>query len=663
MATRRSSAATNEADNAFIYTVGVEVLTTVTRVRIHPSVRGIPPHTFDGCRDLIEVELNDNLHTIGTCAFENCVSLLRIKIPPNVTTIDNCAFRECTSLSVVELSEALLTIESGAFKNCTSLTSMKIPPNVTAICHEAFSGCKSLTDVELSKALVELGQCAFMNCTSLLRIKIPVNVTTIDNCAFRECTSLSVVELREALLTIGERAFKECFKLRTIEIPPNVTTIDEEAFEGCFNLREVQLNNVLNTLGPDAFSTCTSLAFIEIPASITIVSEATFYNCTSLKMAILNEGTTLIDEEAFRECSTLLGITIPSTINSIALDAFKGSTLLRNVSISPASSLTPEIFEQTFPTLSSMGISLDMIMHRFDELPLHKYCYDSYPTHAIQPVNNTSSEQFYQDVAQLPAHGLQQDCLGMTPLHILACSSNGQGVEVFQCMIEKYPNALGTKDVWGDVPLAYALYAEASIDVIYFLFKMHRQMWGNMPFDFANVIKELAARLVFPQYVRDVIRAQRTHFSGLRVDWQGIMESDDMNGSDTDIRMYRVLVEASVSSRYICMSEEHASIVDARVCEIRNEMDEDEDEDEDENDETSRIRFPHFFEEIRELVTNYAHLHHEYLLKVTTILELALWKAVILRSRNDNQELTRVECRADAGRCAEVVTKLVLTFL
>jgi len=123
--------------------------------------------------------------------------------------------------------------------------------------------------------------------------------------------------------------------------------------------------------------------------------------------------------------------------------------------------------------------------------------------------------------------------------------------------------------------------------------------------------------------------------------------------------MYRVLVEASVSSRYICMSEEHKSIIDARVRDIQNEIDEDEDQ----NDETSRIRLLHCCEEIRNLVTNYAILHHEHLLKATTILELALWKAVFLRSRNVNQELTRVECRADAGRCAEVVIKLVLTFL
>ena len=656
MATRKrrhdtSSMATNEEDDAFIYKMGVEVLKTVTRVRIHPSVRGIPPHAFGGCRDLIEVELNDNLHTIGTCAFENCVSLLRIKIPPNVTTIDNCAFRDCTSLSVVELSEALLTIESGAFKNCTSLVSMKIPPNVTAICHEAFSGCKSLTDVELSKALVELGQCAFLNCTSLRSIKIPPNVTSIENHAFEGCTALSLVEPSKALITIGERAFFDCLSLTTIKIPPNVTTIDQGAFDGCHSLREVQLNNVLHYLGEDAFSSCFCLTFIEIPASITIVRSGTFYNCSSLKMAILNEGTTLINEEAFSDCESLLGITVPSTVTSIALDAFNESNLLRNVSISPASNLTQETFELTFHTLSNMKITLDMIMHRFDKLPLHKFCYDYHSSHEDQEL-----EGFKHQVARLPAHGLQRDCLGMTPLHILACSSNGRGIEVFQYMIEKYPNALLIQDRWGDLPCNYALYAEASIKVIHFLFETHRHRWGTLPFDFSHAIA-LAAKIESPQYVRDVIRARRVYFPSLAIDWQRLVNIFIVNWEDIAIRMFRVLVEASVSTRHTCMSEEHKSIIDARVLAISiNRRDADED---DENEGT----IIQYYYEIRDLITNYAHLHHEYVLDATTILELALWKAVILQSRDDKQELTRAECRTDAGRCAEVVIKGVLTFL
>jgi hypothetical protein len=208
-------------------------------------------------------------------------------------------------------------------------------------------------------------------------------------------------------------------------------------------------------------------------------------------------------------------------------------------------------------------------------------------------------------------------------------------------MIEKYPTALLIKDRWGDIPLTYALYAEASIEVINFLFKTHRQMWGDMPFDFAHIIETVAAKITSAEYVRNVIRAQRAHFPSLEIDWQSLY------WEDITIDMYRVLVEASVSLRYICMSEEHRSIIDARVLDIKH----------------GNVDEERYFVEIRDLVRNYARLHHEHLLDATTILELALWKAIYLHSRDCNQGLTRAECRTDAGRCAEVVIKLVLAFL
>jgi len=58
---------------------------------------------------LVEVELNENVYTIGTCAFKNCTSLRSIEIPSNVTSIKDDAFQGCTSLSVVELNEAFRT--------------------------------------------------------------------------------------------------------------------------------------------------------------------------------------------------------------------------------------------------------------------------------------------------------------------------------------------------------------------------------------------------------------------------------------------------------------------------------------------------------------------------------------------------------------------------
>ena len=52
--------------------------------------------------------------------------------------------------------------------------------------------------------------------------------------------------------------------------------------------------------------------------------------------------------------------------------------------------------------------------------------------------------------------------------------------------------------------------------------------------------------------------------------------------------------------------------------------------------------YSQFFEEIRDLVTSYARLHHEQLQEAATILELALWNAMIIRSRNDKQDFKRL---------------------
>ena len=143
-------------DDVFIYKMGVKVFKNVTRVRGHPSARHIPPHAFDRCRDLVEVELNENVYTIGTCAFKNCTSLR--SIPSNVTSIKDDAFQGCTSLSVVELKEHL-QLGQREFMNCTSLLSMKIlPKKVIAIQDDLFCGCTSLLQVKMSEVLSELGQ-------------------------------------------------------------------------------------------------------------------------------------------------------------------------------------------------------------------------------------------------------------------------------------------------------------------------------------------------------------------------------------------------------------------------------------------------------------------------------------------------------------------------
>jgi hypothetical protein len=198
----------------------------------------------------------------------------------------------------------------------------------------------------------------------------------------------------------------------------------------------------------------------------------------------------------------------------------------------------------------------------------------------------------------------------------------------------------------------YALFDEAPIEVIHFLLETHMQRWQAMPFDFGGMILRLATKQdTSADYVRDLIRAQRTHHRALEIDWQRIVY-ESIRG--IPIRIFSVLVEASISKRSICMSDEHRIEVNARLREIYIE-------DEDSDDEGVEERNVQKYEEIRDMVTSYVQLHHGQLKEAITILELALWKTMIC-SNVDDQE-SRKESRAAGGRCLEVVIKHVLAFL
>ena len=180
-----------------------------------------------------------------------------------------------------------------------------------------------------------------------------------------------------------------------------------------------------------------------------------------------------------------------------------------------------------------------------------------------------------------------------------------------------------------------------------------------MPFDFGHVILRLSTSGgISEEFVRNLIRAQRTHFPDLKIDWQSIVDHFIIAMEDTELRhipmrMFQVLVEASLSKNYLCcMSEEQQALVDEHVqafypdyyhVQIQGDI-------------------VDYFRSMRDLITGYAQQHLEKVTEATIILELALWKAV-LSSRNNDQEISRVECRALAGSWAEVVIKGMITYL
>ena len=153
----------------------------------------------------------------------------------------------------------------------------------------------------------------------------------------------------------------------------------------------------------------------------------------------LSENVTEIKQYTFGECHSLRNLAIPPNAE-IDEGALAPCCEYRGIGCTD--------LKQLFGSEEQI---INALKHRFDNLPIHKMIY-------YQSYNNGHRRSLRM---MLDTSGNEQDCLGMTPLHILACSSV-QNLELYRVLIEKYPENLITKDEWGaSLPLLYAVWGDA----------------------------------------------------------------------------------------------------------------------------------------------------------------------------------------------------------
>ena len=145
-----------------------------------------------------------------------------------------------------------------------------------------------------------------------------------------------------------------------------------------------------------------------------------------------------------------------------------------------------DIFSGAFDLYQLFGNSdasiISALQHRFDGLPIHSIVYfQSYHQgvlqHLIAAINMRSGRRRTLP-SNLDPTGNQQDCLGMTSLHILACSSV-LNLELYRLIIENYPANLITEDRWGATPLLYAFWGAAPAEIIEFYWTMTVKTMGR----------------------------------------------------------------------------------------------------------------------------------------------------------------------------------------
>jgi hypothetical protein len=473
----------------------------------------------------------------------------------------------------------------------------------------------------------------------------------------------------EVFVYTGEGGAEVPHNVVRVRVDPSVTSIPEEAFFQSDDLIEVELCEGLMEIGVGSFACCNhSITKINIPNSLRRVGNFAFYS--SLRTTIrLHDGIESIGKGAFAYC-IFTNFRVPPLITSIPTDmlngcrsmfslefpehlsvvnefALGGTFCLRNVAFPPNAVIDDSVFIDDNPdedddeinTATDLQLlfgsntrAIRELMHRFDRLPIHKLVYyQSYHEGVLQilaAIINMRSCQSRTLRSKLDPTGNQQDCLGMTPLHILACSTV-HDIDVYHLIIAKYPTNLITEDRWGALPLLYAFWGYAPAQIIEFLIESYQTLYPGYVFNWTLMMETIVRCDTPKESIENMLHVKQMHFPSQPIDWEYLLDKF-VGYSLSNISSFgaKFLVMCGVSDR-----------VEALAFKVwRDHI-------------TTMIRTAHFDREdsrdnLHRIRDKLAYFEGELprLKEVTSILELALWKKRI-NENSSQQKSTRFKKR------------------
>jgi len=368
----------------------------------------------------------------------------------------------------------------------------------------------------------------------VVRLRVDPSVTSIPANAFYQRKKLAEVELCEGLVEIGAWSFAYC-SITKIIIPNSLRRINHNAFESSL-ICPIRLHDGIESIGIYASNGCIFTNF-RIPSLITVIPDGLLWDCRSTFSVEMSKDVTEIRYKAFYTCCCL-----------------------RNVALPPNADVGDYIFDEAADLLQLFGSVAGIIRnlkHRFDRLPIHRIVYyQSYNQGVLHNLINSINMRSGQRRtlrSKLDPTGNQQDCLGMTPLHILACSSV-HDLELYHLIVEKYPANLTTEDRWGALPLLYAFWGAAPAEIIEFLLENYQSLYPDHEFDWTMMV-EIMGRCDTPkESIENLLRVKQMHFPEQPIDWVYLLDviaepsNRNFRGAHFQERM-RFLFMCGMSSR------------------------------------------------------------------------------------------------------------------
>jgi len=444
------------------------------------------------------------------------------------------------------------------------VTRVVVDPSVTSISRGAFEDHTALREVVLPEGLVEIKARAFRRCTSLKDVILPSTLEEIDLHAFTK-TAIEKIILPAALVKY-KYAFVLCEKLTEVVFAEGCRVVDD-AFNNCHDLKHIHFPSTIENIGENAFASCWSLARLTLPDSVRTIGSDCWQHC-HLKHFRVPPLVTTFDATAMRGNGGIISLELHENIKciSIAENNRISALSIRNVAIPTGCSVE----EEALRNLCDINIDDEeegrlstLLSNRFDGLDIHKLCYfQSYLTTHEAVSNLRRAISPYQWLGRKDKTGSEKDCLGMTPLHILACSIV-QRIDMYWLLVQHYPESLITKDMWGDIPLTYALYVGVPAQITDFLVDSYKKEWPDFAFDWEGAVKTLA-RLGNCAAIELLLDIHRNNFIEQSFDLTQLVRDIAMAEEEANVFSQRrlltpseafiFLMNASVEPRYKALS-------------------------------------------------------------------------------------------------------------
>ena len=225
----------------------------------------------------------------------------------------------------------------------------------------------------------------------------------------------------------------------------------------------------------------------------------------------------------------MFSVEIPDNITEFQESAFGYCYCLRNVAFPPNAVFGDRFFVHEGPDkptdlhrLFGLEIIRELI-RQFDRLPIHKLVYQSFLQGVLQKLIAAINSGSRTLCVKLEPTGNQQDCLGMTPLHILACSSV-HDLELYRVIVKKYPANLIIGDRWGALPLLYAFWGSAPAEIIQFMIESYQALYPGYEFNWANMVETMGRTDTPKERIENLLHVKQMHFPEQPIDWEYLLD-------------------------------------------------------------------------------------------------------------------------------------------